>query len=832
MSGVGKLLLILGVLGSALAAPAQPVTLFADGHWRARIVHAPEAAETTRGSAHELAALLERLTGVAPELTASESAGSGAIVVGLAADYPALAEGLPTAMRDFADYENYILKTDSGNLLILAGDPRGLDDAIWDLARRLGYRHYFPGANWEIAPRLDEIDVELDCREAPDFYQRWFWPLYPALYPPVAPAYAAWEKHNRMGGTPFDNLEVYVHIYQDNREFFDANPECLALVDGKRTGAGSKFCTANPRLQQLIVEDARRRAALHPERLSISMEPSDGLGWCECADCAAIGSHSDCAVLLANLVAEAVQPEDGRTRYVGILAYSSHAAPPEKVAVDPRVIPSVTAGLNFSGLSAEETIAGWRARGARLAGVYEYAAVAPWDRDMPDKTRFASHGYVRDQIPAYHRQGMRFFVAESAVRSGPTGLTAYLLSRYLWDVEDAARHEELIEEFLVNSFGAAAGPMRDYFTRIDRDARPLISEAYFLELYGFLKQAYELASGDEAVLRRIDDCALYVRYMELYYSYNRAAGDEQQKRFEAYCRHLYRQRDSMMVSLVAQILTLVESPAFREHFPDGDLRADWKDTTPFERSEIASWIDHAETEYRPLPFKPVNFSTNLVPAPSGLPQLPLTKIHEFNGYANQPYDVWYYQDTAQQPQEFTILHGIIPHYRSFMPEAVLRLYSSDNPFPGAAVAETLLPIDGEARSYRFASPFAGTQRLELSANDGGTMIEYPPGTRAVREASSARPMTAMAPWQGCIYLPPGTDTVGGYFNGRLTLVDQEGVQRYHQVNETGFFAVPAELRETGQAWQIIFQGDSLQLMTVPPYLARTPQELLVPQEVW
>ena len=40
---------------------------------------------------------------------------------------------------------------------------------------------------------------------------------------------------------------------------------------------------------------------------SVSVDPSDGLGWCECEACAAMGSISDRAVTLANAVAQGLE---------------------------------------------------------------------------------------------------------------------------------------------------------------------------------------------------------------------------------------------------------------------------------------------------------------------------------------------------------------------------------------------------------------------------------------------------------------------------------------------------------------------------------------------
>ena len=92
-------------------------------------------------------------------------------------------------------------------------------------------------------------------------------------------------------------------ILRRNRAEFDRHPEYLGLVGGQRTS--SKFCISNPGLRRLVVEDALGQLRRDPGRDSVSGDPSDGGGWCECPKCKALGSISDRALTLANEVARA-----------------------------------------------------------------------------------------------------------------------------------------------------------------------------------------------------------------------------------------------------------------------------------------------------------------------------------------------------------------------------------------------------------------------------------------------------------------------------------------------------------------------------------------------
>src|SRR5207249_5921771 len=64
------------------------------------------------------------------------------------------------------------------------------------------------------------------------------------------------------------------------------------------------------------IEYARNYFRQHPDERMVSLSPSDGLGFCECARCAAVGSVSDQVFTLVNQVARAIRdefPEDRKS---------------------------------------------------------------------------------------------------------------------------------------------------------------------------------------------------------------------------------------------------------------------------------------------------------------------------------------------------------------------------------------------------------------------------------------------------------------------------------------------------------------------------------------
>jgi len=103
--------------------------------------------------------------------------------------------------------------------------------------------------------------------------------------------YDEWCRRNRAtSGITLSSGHSYDGVMNRHKDEFAKHPDFLALVDGKRQKP--KFCIANEGLRKLVVKDALEHFAKDPALDSISSDPSDGGGWCECAECAKIGSVS------------------------------------------------------------------------------------------------------------------------------------------------------------------------------------------------------------------------------------------------------------------------------------------------------------------------------------------------------------------------------------------------------------------------------------------------------------------------------------------------------------------------------------------------------------
>jgi hypothetical protein len=815
-------------LGFAIGVvEAAPAALSREGKALLRIRVATDASEEVRRSAADLARLLGRMGGAEFAVTAEAAADGREIVLGRAAAFPDLAREVAWDAKDIAGREQYLLRADAAGVRLLGATDTAVDEAMWDFLYRLGYRRYFPGANWEIVPPARDLSVELNVVTRPDYFTRVIWFGYGAWDYNAAP-YREWQRANRMPGRfRLSSGHAYDNILRRNAALFKAHPEYLGLWKGERTS--SKFCVSNPDLRKAVAVWAVNEFRSNPDLDSISMEPSDGGEWCQCPECAAIGSVSDRAITLANEVARAVRAEAGE-KYIGLYAYNEHSPPPQRVRVEPNVVVSAATGFIRGGYTYEQLLEGWGQAGGKYLGVREYYTLG--GRDLPGRERASRLTYLCDTIPRFHSKGARFLSAESADNWGPCGLGYYIASRLMWDVKEAGRVDAHVEEFVTNCFGAAAGPMRAFYTLINVGPSPLTSDDLVGRMYRLLAEARE-KSGDAAVRARLTDLVLYTRYVEAFRDYSNAPAKSRQEAFEFLIRHAYRMRKTMMVHVKGLYRDLpnrdrsVKVPAdcaWNVPAPKNP----WKSDEPFSDAEIEAFLKQGTAKHALLDFKPVSFSEELVP-PAGLTLGP--------GPSAQPDGLpmrgrrTFYLWVAKAPGEvrLTVTAGLIAHYRD-RGAAKLTLYPVNDEL-GRVASEAAVPPDGQPREVLLATQFDGLHRLEVTDGNDMTQVNWPAGFPMVLEASLESRPSLSRRWTLYFYVPAGTREVGGYANADGVMETPDGKKVFTFPTAEGFFRVPVPPGQDGRLWRLRQVGGGVYLMTVPPFLARSAEEMIVPKEI-
>ncbi len=826
------------VLISAHVAFAQNARLASDGHALMPVVIAEGADEEVQAAASELAEYLGRIAGAEFDVTVGD--GTSGIVLGTAADFPALAEGADFAPDHPLRREEYILRSEADRLLLLGATAMAAEHAAWDLLHRLGYRQYFPGERWEVLPSARDLQIAVDTREAPDYHARriWYgWGLWDYNQVP----YQRWCLRNRArSGMTLSTGHAYGRIIRAKADAFAEHPEYYALVEGERRLAGQvdgrgniKFCISNPGLRKLVVDYAIEHFEANPDADSVSMDPSDGANWCECDDCVAMGSISDRAVTLANQVAEAIN-ERFDEKFVGMYAYNQHSPPPS-IEVHPNVIISVATSFIRGGYTLDELIEGWQRQGATI-GIREYLSVNTWDRSLPGRSRGSDLDYVNSSIPDFHAKGARFYSSESSDNWGPNGLGYFIAARLLWDIDEAGGRDAIVARFLDDCFGPAADEMREFYALIDGSGDPLLCRDLIGRMYRHIAEALDAATGEPAVLARLDDLALYTRYVELYFNYSIADGDARQRAFEAMIRHAYRMRETMMVHSKAIYRDLVNRDR-AVSIPEGaewNVAEDenpWKDSTPFSDEELSGMIAEGIEANPTVEIAAVRFSEELVPAaPLGL-EAPVEGDLSVPVRRRQVRHLWI--DEAPARLALQVTGGLIPHYRD-RGNVQFELFADAEATLDPVDTDGSVPPDGEEREVVLETPWAGLHRLEWTDGGDRTQVVFPEGVPVTVRSDLEQPARLEGRWTLVFYVPEGTETVGGYATsatGEMIDADGEVAFSFGEMDGAGYFAVPVAEGRDGRLWAMRNCSGQRMLMTVPPYLAASGETLLLPREV-
>lgn len=830
---IRRLLLFAGLLlPTASIAADTPAKLAADGRSLIPIVVAESASEATRKAAQTLAAQLQKITDAVFNVRAGD--GASGIVIGTVRDFPKLAGELPHVPND-DEREIYRLRSHEGGVWLIGTTELAVEHAVWDFLYRLGYRQFFPGPTWEVVPHSPELLIAVNVVERPSYLARNIWYGY-GPWDHAKEHYEDWCRKNRATkGINLDTGHIYELVHARYKDEFAAHPEYLALVDGKRMS--DKFCISNPGLRKLVVDHALLHFAKQPHADSMSVEPSDGLGWCECAECARLGSPSDRAVLLANEVAAAVSAKHPGKRF-GMYAYGGHVAPPKR-DVHPRLVVSVATAFGSAGLTLDELMSGWQAQGATL-GIREYYGVHPWDRDLPGAARGANLEYLAKTIPHFHQQGARFFSAESSDNWGPNGLGYYVAARMLWDTREAApeRVAAVRADFLTLAFGPAREPMDRFYRLIDGSRRPLLSEDLIGRMYRLLEESRGLirdpngqsAKRMAAIAARLDALILYTHYVERWFDYSNATGPARQAAFERLIRHAYRMRGTMMIHTLALYRDVPTRDKLIRVPPDAawdipEGRNPWKSSEPFTAAEIDALLGNGISRHKLLDFEAVSFSDDLVPAAP----LKLADVEpgQYGLFFRDEFDVHTWVETAPAELPFSVKAGLI---YGRLGDAKLSLFPRDE-LQGKSVANVAVAPDKQKHDVSLRTPIRGLHRLHLSDGGDGTEITWPAETPLTIRSDPTSPVLLHGRWTLYFYVPRGTPVIGGFADGPGELRDPSGKTVHKFDDAPSYFSIPVPAGSDAQLWCFHHGNGRRLLMTVPPYLARNAKELLLPREV-
>lgn len=808
--------------GHTTAAEPIACPLAKDGKALHRVVIGAKASDKTRAAAKNLATYLGRITGGTFQI--AEADGDAGLAVGRAADFPKLKLADKFKPDDVTRREEYVLRSHADGLWLVGATDVAVEHAVWDALYRVGYRQYFPGKNWEVIPTKKDLSLAVDVFEAPAYHSRRIWFGFGAADYAAAP-YADWCAKNRAtSGIVLSTGHAYDGILARNKKAFTDHSEYLGLVNGERKS--TKFCISNPELRKLVAADALAQFDKDPTRDSISVDPSDGGGWCECAECKKIGSVSDRALTLANEVAAAVQTKYPG-RLVGMYAYSEHSPPPS-IKAHPNVVISTATSFIRGGFTIDQLMDGWSQKATTL-GIREYYSVNTWDRDLPGSARGGRLNYLKGTIPHFHEKGARFLSAESSDNWGPNGLGYFVAARLMWDVKEAEQVDAMVAEFLESCFGSAKEPASEFYKMLTGDRPPLLCDDTVGRMYRLLADARKKTT-DAATQSRLDDLTGYVRYVELWLDYSSATGPARQSAFEALIRHAWKIRASEMVHTKGLYRDLpnrdksVNVPT-EAKWNAPDKTNPWKAGPELVRGDFEKFAADGIANRKLLDFTPVRYTDDLVPATPL--KLADAKPGSAGGYSRGTRVYFLWVEKASATIELKAKGGIV--YDSRGP-AKIDLFPLAEP-EGKSVAKAEAAPDKTERAVALKTTFAGLHRIEVTDSGAGTAVTWADGLPVTLVSSPDAPTDFHGRWSLYFYVPKGTKVIGGFASGQGNLLDPAGKKAHTFDGPPGYFSIPVPAGQDGKVWMFANTAGRRLLMTVPPCLARSPKELLLPAEV-
>jgi hypothetical protein len=226
-----------------------------------------------------------------------------------------------------------------------------------------------------------------------------------------------------------------------------------------------------------------------------------------------------------------------------------------------------------------------------------------------------------------------------------------------------------------------------------------------------------------------------------------------------------------------------------------------------------------------LDFAPVSYSTRLVPATPL--KLPAAKPGSAGLYSRgvRAYYTWVEKEPATI--DLTAKAGVVYDSRGPAKVDLFPLAETE----GKAVAHAEVTPDKKEHPVALKTTFPGLHRVEVSDAAAGTAVTWADGLPMTVLSGPDAPAAFHGRWSLYFYVPKGTAVVGGFASGPGTLFDGGGKKVHQFGGKPGYFRVEVPAGQDGRLWMFADTAGQRLLMTVPPCLARSPRELLLPAEV-
>ena len=407
--------------------------------------------------------------------------------------------------RHRIDYHSAVGRTSAGDgsKIELPGlfDDQGTCYAAYDFLERFcGVRWYGPTPLNTVIAKRATLSVRGDeVRRSPAMKHReglgGGWPMIKAQWNDPSPDQLnLYWRRLRIGGERWAGNHSFRSYYD---RFLRENPDNPEVFEGERpdyfaqgwSQGERQFCYTNPALVEQVVQDARDYfdgKGLKGYQTAMgdyfAVVPMDNANWCKCDRCQELlekdkdnirgehfssGTASHYLFQFVNNVAREVR-KSHPDKYISTLAYHVYAFRPEDIELEPNiaVAPCLQVRNYWAPRIKKNDIdfyKEWVEKKDRPIFLWNYycfptepAVIHGWNC-FPG---FSAHNHA-EQIKMYHRDGVR-----GVFLCGIGEQVDYYLTMKLYD-DPSLDPDAVLDEFFTLYFGAAAVPMKKFYTRIE-----------------------------------------------------------------------------------------------------------------------------------------------------------------------------------------------------------------------------------------------------------------------------------------------------------------------------------------------------------------------------
>lgn len=418
--------------------------------------------------------------------------------------------------------QEFYLERSRGKTLIKHTTASSLENAVYTLLDRWGFRWYGPGANWFVKPATVSGDDIAGSWIAPTFRNRSFFGTggldIPAPNDPkngYKAGWYAWKRRNRFNADFSATGHTGEAFYLESRELLDKHPEWFNGEKGQRCG---RIKIEIPQAVAAYAAWAKKKQEGSKEAfVVIGVDPEDGRGGADDPlppdGFAGLDkwNHADKWWWLANEVAKGY-PEDGRVM-ISMYAYgdgTTNVLTP-RFPLRKNVYPVIIPYAFQTAYVPAEMVNTWAARTDGTMGLYDYWNITQWSQGLPQFNIYA----VKDRLRFWHGNKVDGLYVETTDAAGPMGHSWWLAGQLLFDLD--RDFDSLYQRYLTDLYGKAAPAMKKLYDRWSLNPQGAGEVSLSLA---------DLQAADGSVERggpewkRINEIKAYVHFIKLHYDHD------------------------------------------------------------------------------------------------------------------------------------------------------------------------------------------------------------------------------------------------------------------------------------------------------------------------